>query len=282
MMIRKTRAQIENNSALWIIFSKGSVVVRENESSLPNADVSEMTFLSEYQDDIHELPPLSESAENNEQVFVVDLGSEAVTSEGWTTLSLRALLMAHQDIGFSVIGRAWQYIHFLRTHRFCGQCGAKTELVTWEMAVHCHQCNHRSYPRVSPCIIVAIHDNERILLAKGTRHRETNMYSTLAGFVESGESLVQATHREVFEEVGVKVKNIQYFDSQPWPFPHSLMVGFIAEYAGGDIRCQENEIDDAQWFDIDDLPIIPPKLSIAGQLIEKTISLIREKSSSGS
>ncbi|GEA10039.1 hypothetical protein KUL49_04140 [Alteromonas sp. KUL49] len=282
MMIRKTRAQLENNSALWIIFSKGSVVVRENESSLPHADVSEMAFLSEYQDDIHELPPLSEAAENDETVFVVDLGGEVVESVGWTTLSLRALLMANQDIGFSIIGRAWQYTHFLRTHRFCGQCGAKTELVTWEMAVQCHQCGHRSYPRVSPCIIVAIHDNQRILLAKGTRHRETNMYSTLAGFVESGESLVQATHREVMEEVGVKVKNIQYFDSQPWPFPHSLMVGFIAEYDGGEIQCQENEIDDAQWFDIDDLPIIPPKLSIAGLLIERTISIIREKSSSGS
>ncbi len=103
------------------------------------------------------------------------------------------------------------------------------------------------------------------------------MYSTLAGFVESGESLEEAVHREVFEEVGVRVKNLRYFNSQPWPFPHSLMVGFIAEYDGGDIRCQENEIDDAQWFDADNLPNIPPKISIAGQLIEETLSLISNK-----
>ena len=103
------------------------------------------------------------------------------------------------------------------------------------------------------------------------------MYSTLAGFVESGESLEQAVHREVFEEVGVKVKNLRYFSSQPWPFPHSLMVGFIAEYDEGDIRCQANEIDDAQWFDTNALPTIPPRVSIAGQLITETVSLISNK-----
>ncbi|GEA08640.1 hypothetical protein KUL42_34010 [Alteromonas sp. KUL42] len=103
------------------------------------------------------------------------------------------------------------------------------------------------------------------------------MYSTLAGFVESGESLEEAVHREVFEEVGVKVKNLRYFNSQPWPFPHSLMVGFIAEYDSGDIRCQENEIDDAQWFDTHALPNVPPKVSIAGQLIAETVSLISDK-----
>jgi NAD+ diphosphatase len=124
---------------------------------------------------------------------------------------------------------------------------------------------------------VSIHNHQQILLARGVRHKEANMYSTLAGFVESGESLEEAVHREVFEEVGVRVKNLRYFNSQPWPFPHSLMVGFIAEYDGGDIRCQENEIDDAQWFDTDNLPNIPPKISIAGQLIEETLSLISNK-----
>ncbi|KTF06894.1 NAD(+) diphosphatase [marine sediment metagenome] len=205
------------------------------------------------------------------------MGAEHVDEPGWERVSLRQLLFAEYDIAFSVIGRAWQYIHFLRTHQFCGQCGAKTERVDWEMAMHCHRCQHRSYPRVSPCIIVSIHDNEKILLAKGVRHRESNMYSTLAGFVESGESLEQAVHREVFEEVGVKVKNLRYYNSQPWPFPHSLMVGFVAEYDEGEIRCQENEIDDAQWFDIDALPTIPPKVSIAGQLIAETVSLIGDK-----
>lgn len=277
MMIKRNDNEMESKKGRWIIFSKGKIVVRENESSLPLANVSEFSFLAAYRDDIHELPPLTLPTLNEESVYVVDLGAEMFNEDGWDVVSLRQLLFQQQEFGFSIVGRAWQYVHFLRTHQFCGQCGAHTERVNWEMAVQCHRCNHRSYPRVSPCIIVSIHDNERILLARGVRHKEANMYSTLAGFVESGESLEEAVHREVFEEVGVKVKNLEYVDSQPWPFPHSLMVGFIAEYDGGEIRCQENEIDDAQWFDIDALPNIPPKFSIAGQLIEKTMSQIKDK-----
>jgi len=277
MMIKRKDNQLDEKVGHWIIFSKGKIVIREGEASVPMAHVNEFTFLKEYRDDIHELPPLHDLVEQNEPVFVVDLGAEVVEDNAFESVSLRQLLFQQPEFGFSVIGRAWQYVHFLRTHQFCGQCGAHTERVSWEMAVQCHRCNHRSYPRVSPCIIVSIHDNERILLAKGVRHKEANMYSTLAGFVESGESLEEAVHREVFEEVGVKVKNLRYIDSQPWPFPHSIMVGFIAEYESGEIHCQENEIDDAQWFRADALPTIPPTFSIAGKLIEKTLSQLSDK-----
>lgn len=277
MMIKLDEAKLTTQQALWVVFSRGKIVVQESSASIPVAYLSDIPFLASYVDDIHQLPPLNETAHRDVPVFVVDLGAEHIDEPGWERVSLRQLLFAEHDIAFSVIGRAWQYIHFLRTHQYCGQCGAKTERVDWEMAMHCHRCQHRSYPRVSPCIIVAIHNNEKILLAKGVRHREANMYSTLAGFVESGESLEQAVHREVFEEVGVKLKNLRYYNSQPWPFPHSLMVGFIAEYDGGEIRCQEDEIDDAQWFDVDNLPTIPPKVSIAGQLIAETVSLIGNK-----
>ena len=276
-MIKQTGAKLKASEAMWVVFSRGKLVIRENSLTIPVAYFDDLPFLASYTDDIHQLPPLNESAHSSTPVFVVDLGSEHIEEAGWQRVSLRQLLVTEQDIAFSVIGRAWQYIHFLRTHQYCGQCGAKTDRVDWEMAVHCHRCQHRSYPRVSPCIIVSIHNNEKILLARGVRHRDANMYSTLAGFVESGESLEEAVHREVFEEVGVKVKNLRYFNSQPWPFPHSLMVGFIAEYDTGDIRCQENEIDDAQWFDINALPNVPPKVSIAGQLIAETVSLIGDK-----
>ena len=103
------------------------------------------------------------------------------------------------------------------------------------------------------------------------------MYSTLAGFVESGESLENAVHREVMEEVGVKVKNLEYYGSQPWPFPHSLMVGYIAEYAGGDICIDDDEICDANWYRFDELPSTPPKLSIAGQLIEEVVNRMKSE-----
>lgn len=277
MMIRQDESRLKTQKAMWVVFSRGKLVVDAKSQMLPVAHLTELPFLSSYIDDIHRLPPLNESAHQELPVFVVDMGAEHLEAAEWERVSLRQLLVSAQDIAFSVIGRAWQYTHFLRTHQFCGQCGAKAERVDWEMAMHCHRCQHRSYPRVSPCVIVSIHNNEQILLAKGVRHKEANMYSTLAGFVESGESLEEAVHREIFEEVGVKVKNLRYFNSQPWPFPHSLMVGFIAEYAGGEIRCQENEIDDAQWFDIDRLPNIPPKVSIAGQLIAETVSLIGNK-----
>jgi NAD+ diphosphatase len=150
--------------------------------------------------------------------------------------------------------------------------------VAWEMAMHCHTCQHRSYPRVSPCIIVAIRRDNQILLAQGERQKESGFFSILAGFVESGETLEQAVHREVFEEVGIKVKNVEYFSSQPWPFPHSLMVGYIAEHDSGDIVVDGKEIIEADWFNIDNLPIVPPKFSIAGRLIEETQQRMLKKS----
>lgn len=191
-------------------------------------------------------------------------------------VTLRELLTQVPSDDFQFIAQAWQYALFLRTHRYCGRCGHELRQVSWEMAMHCDKCAHRVYPRVSPCIIVAIHNNDKILLAQGVRQQTLKFYSTLAGFVESAESLEQAVHREVFEEVGVKLGKIEYIDSQPWPFPHSLMCGYIAEYASGDIKIEEKEIVDAQWFDIDDLPLIPPKFSIAGRLIEETIRRIKQ------
>ena len=277
MMINLTGTELSKRRAIWVIFSRGKIVVRENAPTLPEAHFEELAFLASYQDDVHELPPLNDASQTEAPIYVVDVGSEHIESPGWERVSLRQLLFTQQNLGFSVLGRAWQYVHFLRTHKFCGQCGAEMERVNWEMAMQCHRCKHRTYPRVSPCVIVAIHNGKELLLAKGVRHREANMYSTLAGFVESGESLEEAVHREIFEEVGVRVKNLRYFNSQPWPFPHSLMVGFIAEYDSGEIVCQDNEIDDAQWFDVDALPNIPPLVSIAGQLIAETVSLISDE-----
>lgn len=176
---------------------------------------------------------------------------------------------------FQIAARAWQVALFLRTHRFCGQCGSRTHRIDWELAVQCSNCQHRCYPRVSPCIIVAVRKGKQILLAQGQHHRE-GLYSTLAGFVESGETLEQAVHREVMEEVGIKLTNLRYFASQPWPFPHSLMMGFLADYASGDIQVDGHEILRADWFDIDDLPLIPGKLSIAGQLIEATCQQVTD------
>ena len=141
----------------------------------------------------------------------------------------------------------------------------------------CHKCGHRVYPRISPCILVAVVKDDQILLARSKRHKP-GFFSILAGFVESGETLEQAAVREVAEEVGVKINNLRYVGSQPWPFPHSLMAGFMADYVSGDIRCQPNEIEEAYWFDITALPEIPPVQTLSGQMIAQAQSEIASKS----
>lgn len=209
--------------------------------------------------------------------ILIDMQKERVDSEHYQLVSLREALAMLSTAEFEHLAKAWQYALFLRHHKYCGRCGNGLQRVEWEMAMHCHRCQHRVYPRVSPCIIVSVRREDKILLAQGVRHRGAGFFSTLAGFVESAESLEHAVHREVKEEVGIDIKNLEYFGSQPWPFPHSLMVGYLAEYAGGDLVLEEKEIESADWFDIDTLPKTPPTLSIAGRLIEATLKRIRQE-----
>ena len=250
--------------AHWLVFSGDRILTHIDNGDTICDKWQNLTFIHAYQNDLVQVGEIS-----GQPCYLVDLGREQVSEPEFEAVSLRALMMQLGMEWFAVLARGWQVALFLRTHRFCGQCGARMEHVGWEMAMQCHTCSHRCYPRVSPCIIVAIRDGNRILLAQGRNHKN-NMHSTLAGFVESGESLEEAVHREVFEEVGVEVKNLDYFSSQPWPFPHSLMVGFLAEYAGGDIKVDGQEILQADWFTQDNLPVIPPTFSIAGQLIQET------------
>ena len=208
---------------------------------------------------------------------IIDMQQEQYYNDAYQLLSLREALGILPEDEFGYLAQAWQYAIFLREHKYCGRCGANMQQVTWEMAMHCHRCSHRVYPRVSPCIIVAVRRGDKILLAQGVRHKTSGFFSTLAGFVESAETLEHAVHREVKEEVGITIKNVEYFGSQPWPFPHSLMVGYLAEYESGDLVLEEKEISSADYFDIDALPKIPPKLSIAGRLIEETIKRIQQE-----
>lgn len=167
---------------------------------------------------------------------------------------------------FELAARATQLALFMQTHQYCGQCGDKMQLVSWELAMLCRCCGHRVYPRISPCVLVAVYRDDEILLARSNRHKP-GYFSILAGFVESGETLEQAAVREVAEEVGVRIHQLEYAGSQPWPFPHSLMMGFYARYAGGDIRCQEHEIEEAAWYKLTALPQVPPVESLSGRMI---------------
>ncbi len=182
--------------------------------------------------------------------------------------NLYTLIGRIPDELFAAWGRAVQLQTWLRDHAYCGRCGATTETADVGRALRCAACAHSQYPRLSPCVIVAITRGEQLLLA-AAQHRRAAFYSTLAGFIEPGESAEQAVEREVYEEVGLSIGNIRYFGSQPWPFPGQLMLGFYADYLSGEIRLDEQELSDAGWFDAHNLPPIPPATSISGQLIRQ-------------
>ena len=201
-----------------------------------------------------------------EHVLALDAG-EAALPPGHEAAGLRQLWGRLDEARFAVAGRAVQVIGWAEAHRYCGRCATPTVRDPAERCLRCPRCELSSYPRISPTIITLVRRGDQALLARSARFPRA-FYSTLAGFVEVGESLEQTLHREVREEVGVEVENVRYFGSQPWPFPHSLMIGFFADHAGGEIRIDGQEIADARWFDARELPEVPPRISIARRLID--------------
>jgi len=185
---------------------------------------------------------------------------------GVQVLSLRDALLAWPDAPVEVISTGFQVWQWWQDHRYCGRCGQGTGPHPRERARWCGRCNIPWYPRIAPCIITVIRRDNHFLLARSSRVTR-NFYSLIAGFVEPGESLEQAVAREVREETALEVTNIRYQASQPWPFPHQLMVGFFADYHSGDLRLQEDELADAGWFPVDNHPPVPPDTTIAGWLI---------------
>jgi len=208
----------------------------------------------------------------------VHLGAWAVAVDGEPEggAPLMALYGSVDDLTWTLAGRAVQLVEWTRTHRFCGRCATPTVPAGGaERALRCPDCGLLAFPRLAPAMIVLVTDDEgRALLARGARF-PIPMYSCLAGFVEPGETCEEAVHREVREEVGVEVRDVAYWGSQPWPFPHSLMLGFTARHAGGDFVLDETEILDAGWYRPDDLPPIPPGMSIARRMIDDWIARTR-------
>lgn len=199
--------------------------------------------------------------------YSAEVPDEETGAEGLVFSELRSQFGILEDDIFLLAGRAFQIINWDRNRQYCGRCGTLNTQKPDERAKLCPECGLIDYPAISPAIIVAIVKDNRILLAHAKHFRE-NMYSVIAGFVEPGETFEECVRREVREEVGIGVKNIRYFASQPWPFPNSLMVGFTAEYDGGEIKVDGVEISDAGWFESTKLPNIPGKNSIARELID--------------
>lgn len=185
-------------------------------------------------------------------------------------VGLRELASVNQKL-FSLASRSVQLLRWSHSHQYCGTCGRATESGKGEHVLKCISCQAMFYPKISPCVIVLIHKQDNILLARNIVHKDSAMFSLIAGFVEVGETIEQAVHREVKEEVGIDVDTITYQGSQTWPFPSQLMLGFYASYASGEINIQEDELLEADWYSIERLPEIPPELSIAGWMIRSFI-----------
>jgi NAD+ diphosphatase len=206
--------------------------------------------------------------------YAVDVRDDPSVDLGLFT-DLRALWGTLDETTWTVAGRAAQLVDWQRTHRFCGQCATATEPSRGERARRCPRCGLVAFPRLAPAVITLIErEDGRVLLARNPNF-PAPFFSLLAGFVEPGETLEEAVARETFEEVGIAIGDVTYWGSQPWPFPHSLMVGFTAAYVTGDLVLQPEEIAEAAWFGPDELPMTPPTMSIAGRMIEDWVARSR-------
>ena len=255
----------EREAALWFAFRGDSMLVFEDAPvRVPLAGGPDELGLDVlFRWEIGEL--------DGRACWAVELGAGARPPEGMVLEDLRGLFYRVDEDFFRMAGRAKQIVAWHATHQFCGRCGGKTEPAPGELAMRCIHCGTMHYPRVSPAAIVLVRRGDEILLARSPGFPQ-GLYSVLAGFVEPGESIEEAVVREVLEEVGIEVTNVRYFGSQPWPFPNSLMIGFTADYTGGDLTPEPGEIEDAGWYTTDNLPQLPPNISIARAMIDNFVS----------
>jgi NAD+ diphosphatase len=204
--------------------------------------------------------------------FAAQVPDKSTPPSGMTYRDLMSLF-ASLDAGLhQLAGRAIQLLEWDRTHQLCGACGGRTEPSSVDRSRVCQDCGLAQFPRLSPAIIVTVERDDEILLARSP-HFPPGLYSTLAGFVEPGESVEECVAREVYEEVGVEIEEIRYFGSQPWPFPNSLMLGFVTRWKSGEIRIDGQEIVDARWFHCDEMPTrFPGNISISQWLIDDFLS----------
>lgn len=257
---------LEKSVAWMFVFNPMQLLIKKSEQSLSIPTSEELSkanltvLTKQYLGELEGRP-----------CYCVEIDGPGTLPEGLEFSDLRSLLGQVEEELFLLAGRAFQIMNWNRMNKYCGKCGALTQSEINERAKKCPACGSVFYPRISPAIIVAVRRGDEILLAHNKNFRP-NWYSVLAGFVEPGETFEDCVIREVMEEVRIRVKNITYFDSQPWPFPDSLMVGFVAEYESGEIIVDGEEIDDAAWYRIDKLPPCPMTTTIAGRLIKFALS----------
>lgn len=204
---------------------------------------------------------------DEQHCFSAELPADATDIDGLRYVSLNSLFGAFDEVIHALAGRAVQIVEWDRTHQYCGACAEPTELSKTDRARSCPSCKIPNYPRLAPAMIVAVERGNEILLGRSPNF-PPGILSVLAGFVEPGESAEEAVAREVFEEAGICVRDVEYFSSQAWPFPNSLMLGFRAQYDSGEIEVDGVEIEEAGWYSADQMPsYFPGNVSIAQWLI---------------
>lgn len=254
---------------LWFIFHRGNLLVGGTREApeVPQAVAAEALPLAV--DGVRFVGMLGPSACWTARAVTKD------APDGFVFENLRGLFNRLSDELLAVAGRGIQVLEFDRGHKFCGACATPTEIHEGGRSRKCPNCGETAYPRVAPAMMVLIKRDlptgREFLMARSPRF-VPGMYSALAGFVEPSESIEDCIHREAFEEVGVRLGALRYHGSQAWPFPHSLMVAYVANYESGEIVCQEGEIEDARWFRLDELPGLPHRMSIARRLVNATIA----------
>ena len=255
--------------ACWFAFSGGQLLGTLNGErvdlplKLSLADIGIVTVRTQYLGTLRGL-----------HCFSAEIARDTPAPKGMDWFGLRRLFGQVDELEYALATRAIQIMEWDRTHQYCGVCATPTVARSRERVRACPACGHLVYPRLAPAVMMLVRRGRELLLGRSP-HFQPGVYSALAGFVDPGESLEACVAREVMEEVGVTVRNLRYFGSQSWPFPHSLMIAFFADYAGGDIVPQPEEIEDAQWFDVDALPDLPMAISISRWLIDAAVREIR-------
>ncbi len=242
----------------WFIFCANKLLVSANGKMLPSSHsliLNNVLYMGTLKG-IH--------------LFSGEIQDEIEPADGYIWSSLRPLHATLDESIFSIAGRALQLIQWNRSNKYCGYCGSATFLHERERCRECQSCGQLAYPKQSMAVLVLVRKDKHILLARSPQFSEP-FFSTLAGFVEPGETLEQCVIREILEEVGIIVKNVRYFANQPWPLSNSFMIGFSCEWQEGEIQIDPTEIEEAGWFNVNNLPKLPPKYSLERLQIDEFI-----------
>jgi NAD+ diphosphatase len=261
-----------SDSSSWFVVHPKGLVLRKEGAQMQLLDDADAVALGLDRKNAHVVGRVAD-----QEALAVSLADLPDDKSDFQIVGLRSLFAVFDEATFAIAGRAMHVVDWATTSQFCGRCGTRTIAHEKERCMTCRKCGLAQYPRISPAIIVLVRRGDQALLARNAKFPGA-FFSTLAGFSEIGESLEETLLREVREEVGVTVKDIRYVGSQPWPFPHSLMLGFTAAWDHGDIEVDGEEIAEAKWFDAHDLPEIPPKISIARKLIDAWVAEITGRS----